>query len=186
MPKPRRRSGPLCRAPHLEAVSHCPTTRRGEPYPGARNVLVREMSGMSGETPINACLGASTTQQSVDPFPLSTPCPAKCPVFQACRRPTHAPELRRPGLGSAPGGPACVGHRNVRYSGPVDDQRMRRSVDHRLATAAGPSWSIRPAAPELGAMGLCSTTGSNEPLLPISEQRAVASQAGAEGCCVAG
>ena len=150
MPKPRRRSGPLCRAPHLEAVSHCPTTRRSKPLPGR---------------------------------------------------------------------PACVGWRNVRYVGPVDDHRMLQSFDHlvwvsprrpgmrwyaKMSGIPGQSttnacvgasttgWLQQPvhhgrsgprrqiseqwaSAPRLGAMSLCSLSRSRGLLLRRLEQRAVAS-----------
>ena len=152
----------------------CSTSRSSEPLlhhlaqrtptPAAQHALGGEMSGMSGETPINACLGASTPSPSAR-LPRATPgmssrsstnarsraspswsgvSPrrpgmrwyAKCPASRATRRPTHTSER----------------------------------VDHRWATAAGPSWSSRAAAPDLGAKGLCFTIRSNEPLPRISEQ----------------
>ena len=141
---------PLCRAPHLEAVSHCPTTRRSKPLPGRPACVswrnVRYFRPVYDQRMLQS-LGNS--------------------VWGEPRRPGMRWYAKMSGIPGQSTTNACVGASTTGW--------LQQPVHHGRSRPRRQSSEQWASAPRLGAMSLCSLSRSRGLLRRRLEQRAVAS-----------
>lgn len=186
-PRPRGLPGMplarLCRAPHTDATPPCPTPRRNTPLP---HIPTHQAPALSGAAPRFATLTdqAPTLRVDLHAYVLrARDNSGISPAIAAAEglRKLYASDARRP--------TTCIGCRGARRSGHFANQcsgeasaperqglrlprpRPDRPLPHNPAQ--------RVSAPHPGAIGLCSTSRGNGPLLHILGQWASASKCGA-------